>query len=93
METSDVLDELVALARDAGLTVRGVRGGSRGDLDVATASAVCRVRGETWVVLADADPMARRIAVLAGALREHAPSLLEERYLPPAVRHWIDAGG
>ena len=33
------------------------------------------------------------IDVLAGALREHAGTLLEDRYLPPAVRALLASGG
>ena len=33
-----------------------------------------------------ADPVAIQLEVLAGALRAHAPELIEARFLPPAVR-------
>ena len=39
-----------------------------------------------WLVLAAADPVEERIAVVVDALRAHAGELLEGRYLPPAVR-------
>jgi hypothetical protein len=51
---------------------------------------VCRLRGELQVVLIDTDPLAERLAVLAGALRDQAPDLLESRYVPPAVRAWLE---
>jgi hypothetical protein len=51
---------------------------------------VCRVRGETWVVLSGSDSPADRIRVLAAALREHAGDWLEQRYLPPSLRERIE---
>jgi hypothetical protein len=38
------------------------------------------------VVLSAADSAEDRIAVLAQALRTHAPDFLETHYLPPAIR-------
>ena len=81
-----LLEALVALAAEAGLSVRALRGGAVGDEIGAASSGVCRVRGEVWVMLAAADPLEERIEVLVRALREHAAPLLEQRYLPPAVR-------
>jgi ABC-type bacteriocin/lantibiotic exporter with double-glycine peptidase domain len=86
MESSEALQQLVALARDAGLEVRSIAGRSAGEGEPAAASAVCRVRGETWVVLSAADSLDERVAVLARALRERAAEFLETRYLPPALR-------
>ena len=86
MEPEELLEALADLAAEAGLSVRVLRRGAGSD-DLTTASSgVCRVRGEIWVVLAQADPVEERIEALARALREHAESLLEQRYLPPAVR-------
>jgi hypothetical protein len=64
--------------------VREVRAGGEGR--PSPASGVCRVRGETWVLLAASDGLERRIEVLAQALKSHAGQILEGRYLPPAVR-------
>ena len=89
METSEILDRLVELAREAGIDVRVL---SRGGSDTSPESAVCRVRGEVWVVLAEADLPAQRVAVLVRALREHAGPELQDRYLPPALRSLLDAG-
>ncbi|HKJ25038.1 MAG TPA: hypothetical protein VKB65_09475 [Myxococcota bacterium] len=89
MEPGEILDHLVELAREAGIDVRVL---GRGGVDVSPESAVVRVRGELWVVLAEADLPEQRIAVLARALREHAGPLLEGRYLPPALRDLLDAG-
>jgi hypothetical protein len=84
MELSELLTRLQELARELGLEVREVRAGAEGDPPIA--SGVCRVRGETWVLLAAADDLDHRVEVLAGALKSHAGARLEGRYLPPAVR-------
>ena len=84
MELSELLERLAELAREAGLEVRELRAGAEGD--PSPASGVCRVRGETWVVLAASDGLERRVEVLAQALKTHAGQILEGRYLPPAVR-------
>jgi len=81
---TDVLVALVELAEQAGLRVRAARGAS--DAGPLATSGVCRVRGETVIVLVDDDPLGDRIAVVAGALREHAGAWLEDRWLPPALR-------
>ena len=84
MELSELLERLAELAREAGLEVRELRAGAEGD--PAPASGICRVRGETWVLLAASDGLERRVEVLAQALKTHAGHTLEGRYLPPAVR-------
>ena len=86
MEPAELMQALLALAGEAELEVRLARPGSRGEPEFPTASGVCRVRDATWVVLSQADSVDVQLDVLAGALRTHAAALLEERYLPPAVR-------
>ena len=93
MTDAEVLRELVALAEQAGLRVRMVRGAPAGEGEPAARSALCRVRGEPWVVLSGADAVEDRIAVVAQALREHAAAWLEGRFLPPAVRERISSDG
>jgi hypothetical protein len=88
MEPAQLLDELATIAREAGLEVRVLSGDAGGELPPQ--SAVCRVRERIWVVLAESDPPERRLAVLAQALRRHAPEALEGRYLPPALRELLD---
>jgi hypothetical protein len=82
---AELLEALVALAREVGLEVGVASAG-----DDAT-SGVCRLRGRIWVLLAKGDPPERCVAVLAGALREHAAAECEARYLPPAVRSVLEA--
>jgi hypothetical protein len=90
VEPAEILDRLAELAAEAGLDVRVLSRGGRGAADAPPESAVCRVRGEVWVVLSADDPPEQRIAVLARALREHAAPLLEDRYLPPALRDLLE---
>ncbi len=91
MEPTELMDSLLTLARDAGLEVRTVGQGGGGDLDTPAASGTCRVRGAVWVVISARDPIELRLEVLARALRTHASALVENRYLPPAVRERITA--
>jgi hypothetical protein len=93
VEPAQLLAALLELARDAGLRVRGLGTGPTGDAAPPASSGVCRVRGELWVMLADADPVARRVEVLAGALCDYAPDLVERHYLPPAVRECLERRG
>jgi hypothetical protein len=81
VELSELYERLSELAREAGLTLREVRAG-----EGEPASGVCRVRGEVWVLLAQGDALEQRVDVLARALNTHAAQVLEDRYLPPAVR-------
>ena len=87
MERAELLEQLIALAGEAGLEVRAARGGEPG---LPLSSGVCRVRGELWVVVVPSDPLEDRIAVVADALRTHAAEFLETRFLPPALRARLD---
>ena len=88
MTPAELLAALTALAEELGLRVRP----AQPDVEAGPlASGVCRVRGEILVVLVASDSEEERIAVLARALRAHAGSTLDERWLPPAVRARIDA--
>jgi hypothetical protein len=93
MQDSEILEVLLELARDAGLVVRIGSGSSGVGDETPLASGVCRVRDEVWVVLSISEPAVGQIQVLAGALKKYAGTLLEERFLPPAVRAWVDPGG
>jgi hypothetical protein len=92
MEPVEILEALLALADDVGLPVRIAKHAFDGEFGAPQASAICRVKGETWVVLADLDPIPKQIEVLARALQTAASSGLEDRYLPPAVRELLDMG-
>jgi hypothetical protein len=84
MQPGEVLAFLLALAGEAGITVKHLPAGARED--AVAQSGACVVHGRPWLLLAPDDPDAAKIAAAVAALRAYAPSLLEERYLPPAVR-------
>ncbi len=90
MTDAEILESLFELAREAGIEVRLVGSASGGEEGPAPSSGVCRVRGELWVVLARSEPPELQIDVLAAALRSHAAALIEERFLPPAVRARVE---
>jgi len=89
---AEVLEELVALCREAGVEVRRVRAGAEAPGEGAASSNACRVHGRPWLVLFEAEGVEERIAAAAEALRRFAPELVEGRYLPPAVRARLGAG-
>jgi hypothetical protein len=90
MTPHELRDALAELAREAGMDVRVLTGGSDPDLGLRMASGACRVRGRLWVVLAAGDPAEEHIEVLAVALRQHAGAWLEGRWLAPAVRERLE---
>ena len=91
MDSVELLEAMIALADDVGLPVRVAKHAFDGDVGPPQASALCRVKGEWWVVLADTDPIPEQIGVLAGGLRRAAGAQLEGRYLAPAVRAALEA--
>jgi hypothetical protein len=85
-----MLDVLVGLAEEAGIAVRVAR---TGESELPPRSGICRVRGRLLLVVASAEPVEARIEAVAAALREHGGGLLEQRFLPPAVRERLDRPG
>jgi hypothetical protein len=85
VERGDLLDALVALAEQAGVTVRVL---PRGD-DMR--SGACRIRGAPWLLIAPNEPLEERIDAAADAVAQYAPTLLDERFVAPAVRERIEA--
>jgi hypothetical protein len=81
-----LLESLLDLARDCGLEIRHAGGGE----DPPPRSGLCRVHDRVWLVLVRSEPVEDRIEVVATALRAHAGSALESRYLPPAVRERLE---
>jgi len=86
MESSAILEALLRLADDVGMRVDRLSNRGLEDGMAPAGSARCRLRGETWVMLAPNDPPKRWIEVLGEGLREVAGEELEARYLAPAVR-------
>lgn len=80
MTTAELFDALLELAREVDLEVRRVPAAD------AQTSAVCRLRDRFWVLLSAGDPLDQRVAVLAGALRDHKREACDARFLSPAVR-------
>jgi hypothetical protein len=89
VETPDVLEALLELCGEAGLEIRSIGLHSQPAGEPPPTSAVCRVRNSVWVVMCAADPPERHIEVLVEALRGHASDMLEERFLPPALRELL----
>lgn len=93
MENAELMKALLEIADGAGLEVRSPAGRPAGEGEPALSSAVCRLRGDVWVVLSGQDPVEVQIDVLARALREHAADYLEGHFLPPAVRARLGGPG
>jgi len=87
VEGNEILRQLVALAEEAGVGVRSVR---PAEAEPPARSGLCRVRGRPVLVLSAADPLEARIDAVAAALRLHGASLLEGRFLPPALRERLE---
>ena len=88
MEPASLLAALLELARELGLEVRRI--GMAQDELAPAASGTCVLRGRLLVLLSAGDPPERQAEVLARALRAHAPEALEMRFLPPAIRAWLE---
>ncbi|MDJ0787157.1 MAG: hypothetical protein QNK05_10160 [Myxococcota bacterium] len=88
MEPSQLLEELLALARELGIEVRSL--GGQGDLPAH--SGACMLRGRPCLWLDPNEPLLDRIDATAGALRLFASEELEGRFLAPALRELIEAG-
>jgi len=93
MEEAEILENLFALAREAGMRINIAGRGQIGADDLPLSSGVCRVRDQVFVVLSGSEPPSVQIETLAGALREYAGDLVAERHIPPAVRDRIDPEG
>ena len=89
MEDAALLDALVELAEELGITVRVLTGAARDG--EALQSGPCRVRGEPWLMLAAHEPLEARQAAAIAALREFASEALADRYLPPALRNVLES--
>lgn len=87
MEPSEILQQLMGLAEQAGVAVRVVRAGEG---EAPLRSALCRVRGRPVLVLCSAEPLDARIEVVAAVLRTHGAGVIEERFLAPAVRERLE---
>ncbi len=87
---SALLEALLALADEAELEVRVLSAAAARAENAPQESAACRVGTRIWVVLSPSDPLEHQAAVLASALRRFRAAFLEERYLTPAVRAFVE---
>ena len=62
------VEPLLELAGEVGLEVRIVRASSGGELETNPTSAICRIRGQTCVMLNPQDPAEFQNRVLASGL-------------------------
>ena len=91
MTPEGLLTELIDLAAAAGLRVRSIGRSTGADTEPSATSGVCVLRGETWVMLAAAEPVEAQIDVVAAALRRNCGEFLEGRYLSPAIRTRLES--
>ena len=90
MEARDLLEGLLELAAAAELEVRILSSSAAAAENAPTESAACRVGARIWVVLAPSDPPLYQAEVLAGALSRYRAAFLEDRFLSPALREFIE---
>jgi hypothetical protein len=90
MDPSTLLETLLELADRTRLEVR-VLSAAAGQADFSpTGSAACRVGDRIWVVLAPDDPPLHQAGVLAETLVRFRSDFLEECFLAPGVRAFVE---
>ena len=90
MEARDLLEALLELAAEADLEVRVLSNSAAAAENAPTESAACRVGARIWVVLSPADPPMHQAEVLASALARFRAAFLEDRFLSPALREFVE---
>ena len=90
MDITRLLEALLELADRAELEIRVLSSASGAAEDSPTTSAACRVGDRIWVVLAPDDPTQRQAEVLASALTRYRSEFLEESFVAPGVREFMD---
>ncbi len=90
MADRDLLEGLLALADRAGLEVRILAPGRGLGEPGPSGSAACRVGERVWVVLAPDDPARHQAGVLAQALTRYRAAFLEETFVAPGLRDFLD---
>ena len=93
MAPERLLEALLELAQEARLEIRAVAPGPASAEFTPTRSGVARVGERVWVVLAADDPAAHQAGVLAEALVRFRAGFLEERFVPPGVRAFLEDVG
>lgn len=90
MEAQAILDALVEMAEEAGVTVRVLPRATAREGEPLPESNVCRIRGQPWLILAPTESIEDRIGAAARAVQAFAAEEAERRFLPPAVRERLD---
>jgi hypothetical protein len=90
MDQRGLLESLLSLSDEAELEVRVLSSRAAAVELSPTESAACRVGDRIWVVLNPDDPEGHQAKVLASALGKFRSEFLEDRFLAPAVRDFID---
>ena len=90
MDGARLLEALLELAAGAALEVRVMSPSSRAADYSPTSSAACRVGERIWVVIAPDDPVLHQAEVLAQTLGRYRTEFLEENFIAPGVREFID---
>jgi len=90
VEARDLLEGLLELAAAAELEVRVLSNSAAAAENAPTESAACRVGARIWVVLSPTDPPAHQAEVLASALSRYRADFLEDRFLSPALREFVE---
>ena len=90
MEPRALLEALLELGDRAELEIR-VLSTSGAPVDHRPVeSACCRVGDRIWVVLAPSDPTLHQSAVVAEALGRYRSAFLDETFVAPGVRDFIE---
>jgi hypothetical protein len=90
MEPRRLLESLLELAQRAELEIRVLSSSAPAGHVRPTESASCRVGDRIWVVLAPNDPPAHQAAVVADALKRFRAQFLEDTFVAPGVRDYLE---
>ncbi|MCR9097651.1 MAG: hypothetical protein NXI30_25820 [bacterium] len=90
LRDEELLEGLLGLAHEAELEVRVLSAGAAAAENAPTQSAAARVGARIWVVLAPNDPPRHQARILAETLARHRSEFLEERFVAPALRDFIE---
>ena len=93
MDGSALLEALFELANRAGVEVRILSAAAAAAENAPSGSTAGRVGQRIWVILAPDDPPLHQAGVLAGALARYRAEFLEDHFVPPGVRNFIDRAG
>jgi hypothetical protein len=90
MDGASLLEGLLELADRAEFEVRILSASSAAADNAPRGSAACRVGHRIWVILAPDDPPLHQARVLAGALGRYRAEFLEDHFVAPGIRDFID---